>query len=272
MIKLDNEYHSCYDELVAYLFTGFENNLLKISEKLTAHEIIIYSILLHRCIEEQNEELIISYTEIQKLRNKRCGKMKALDDLTLQAYDKAFYGLSNKIVKYDLDDKRKKYKITYKQHQHPIIIVSDVKLEQNGNKIINCSLGPLGKTLIESKRYSTLVPKKYFQLNFNEITTYEISLYVCRIIYIERKKKKTNTTITFKSILSNINKYINCNNELISNLNYYNYNGPNKKKLYNNVISKTNELLDDLLKEDKISSYEYKNISDCTKWIINYSN
>lgn len=272
MIKNENEYHSCYDEMLNYIFNNIDNDLVKTTEQLTAHEIIIYSILLHKCIEEKKEESSISYTELQKLRNKRSGKNKAIDTLTLQAYDKAIYCLANNYVSYNLNDKRTKYKITYKQYEHPLLILDDVKEEANGNKIIKYSLGPFGKTLIESKRYSTLVPRKYFQLNFNETTAYQIALYICRIIYIERRKKKTSTTITLKSILSNINKFGNHNNQLISVSNCYDYNGPNKKRLYDNVINRTNELLDELISEEKIISYEYKDIKSSIKWIINYNN
>jgi hypothetical protein len=209
---------------------------------------------------------------LQKVRNKRYGKTKVLDDLTLEAYDKAIIGLANNYVEYDLKDKRKKYKITYRKHSHPLLIIYSLKQETSGNKVITCSLGPLGKTLLESKRYSTLIPRKYFQLNINEISTYQIALYVCRIIYIERRKKKKSSTITLKSVLMNINKYVNCNGRLISISSCFDYKGPNKKRLYNNIINKTEELLEDLLNEDIIINYRSMKLDDCIKWTINYNN
>ena len=272
MTFIDNEYHSCYDELLTYLFNNSSNDILKVSDSLTAHEIIIYSLLLHKCIEEHSEESATSYLEIQKLRKKRCGKTKILDDLTLNAYDKAIYGLANKIINYNLGDRRKKYKITYKEHNHPLLKLYAATIEPNGNRIINYSLGPFGKMLIESKRYSTLVPNKYFQLNFSETATYQIALYICRIIYIERRKKKNFTTISLKSILSNTNKFNKCNNELIGKSNCYEYKGPNKKRICTNIIKKTNEILETLLQEEKITHYEFKIINNCSKWLINYNN
>ncbi len=248
---------------------------------LSAQEMIIYSLLLSKCIEEKNEEQVISYKEIQHMRNKRVGKSKLLDDTTLKAYDKAFLGLCKKQIYYDLGDTREKYKITYRSSRHPLLIVHDVKVLCNGDKIIKYSLGPFGKTLIESKRYSNLVPRKYFQLNFNETMTYQIALYVCKILFIERRKRKTTVTITLNSIMKNINKFMMTKKyDLVKCCIAAYFTGPNTKRLWSNVIIKVNELLETLKIELKIRDfkgtydvientpylydYQYKDV----KWII----
>lgn len=251
---------------------------------LTAHEIIIYSILLHKCIEEQSEECTISYKEIQQLRGKRIGKSKLLDNTTMNAYDKAFSGLCEKYIKYNLGTSRQKYKITYRKHSHPLLIINDIQQLCNGDMFINYSLGPFGKTLIESKRYSNLVPKQYFQINFNEVMVYQIALYICRIIYINRKKSKP-ITITLNSIMKNISKFMNTEKYgLVKYCCALYYGGPNVKRLWDSVIIKVAELLETLKKELKINSYhgnyeiiknslylekdQYKEV----KWIIYLNN
>lgn len=251
---------------------------------LTAQEMIIYSLLLHKCIDNQNEEQTISYKEIQILRNKRIGKSKLLDDITQKAYDKAFLGLCQKRISYDLGETRKKYKITYRTATHPLLIVNGVQELCNGDKIINYSLGPFGKTLIESKRYSTLVPTKYFQLNFNETMTYQIALYICKIIFIERRKRKDTVTITLNSIMKNINKFmVTQKYDLVKCCMAAYYTGPNIKRLWYGVIMKVDELLETLKGELKIRDfkgtyeiiehsiysydYQYKNV----KWVIYFN-
>lgn len=249
------EHNSCY--FLEHNFYEETTRIYNNAYDLTAQEMIIYSLLLSKCIEEKNEEQVISYEEIQYMRNKRVGKSKLLDDTTLRAYDKAFLGLCQKRIQYDLGDSREKYKITYRSSNHPLLIVYDVENSCNGNKTIKYSLGPFGKTLIESKRYSNLVPRKYFQLNFNETMTYQIALYVCKILFIERRKRKGTVTITLNSIMKNINKFmVTKKYDLVKCCIASNFTGPNTKRLWDRVISKVDELLETLKSELKIRDFK----------------
>ena len=230
---------------------------------LTAHEIIIYSLLLHKCIENQSEEQEISYSELQRLRHKRIGKTKVLDDATKQAYNNAFQGLGKKRIKYSLDTKKRSKKITYGEGEHPLLIIRNVSCLENGDKIIKYSLGRFGKTLIEAKQYSTLVPAEYFKINFNEVMTYQIALYVCRILFIQKqprkKQKQPEFTIKLTSIMKNTSKFIN--SEKYGIVKYgcslYYYNGENTKRYWESTIKKVNELLETLKHEYKIKDYKF---------------
>lgn len=251
LIQRNTENNSCY---YANNFTNnpcYYNNVFD----LTAHEILIYSLLLHKCIVEQSEVSTISYKELQQLRNKRVGNSKVVDDATLNAYDKAFEGLCSKRIKYDIGNSRQNKNITYRQYEQPLLMVWDLKELSNGDMIFNYSLGPFGKTLIESKRYSNLVPAKYFTLNFKEVMSYEIALYVCRMIYINKKKKKP-IIITLNSIMKNISKFMNTEKYgLVKYCDALYYSGPNVRRLWNSVIMKVIELLDTLKDELKIKDY-----------------
>lgn len=285
-------YHSCYDEMLSSLFLTPKNlkskdvktrtvelyskatdtkgnNFLNFNVSMTAHEILVYSLLLHKCIENSVENSTISYKELQLLRNKRCGRNVVIDSDTLKAYNNAFKGLCNKYIKYYYENKSKKSKITYYKGEHPLLLISKVDNLNNNDKVINYSLGPFGKMLLEKRRYSTLLPNKYFQINFNEIMTYESALYICRIIYMERRKKKDYITITLNSIMKNTNKYVIKNKELIKVGTCLEYDGHNIKRLWNLVMNNVNEILNQLKIEFVIKDYmiqdlnsnrEYKNI------------
>ena len=215
-MKHNVEYHSCYDELLSMLFNKMKakNNdkYVKLvnskdeDSSLTAQEILIYSLLLHKCIESNYHKETITYKELQELRNKRTGNIEVLDKVTYEAFRTAFRGLSTKYVDYDLMESRTSNRITHRKEKHPLIKLCNIKTIGT-DKLISYSLGPFGQTLIESKRYSTLIPNKYFQIGFKEIMKYELALYVCKILYMERRKKKDSITIKLPSIMKNINKY-----------------------------------------------------------------
>ena len=218
---------------------------------MTAQEIILYSLLLHKCIESNCEQETISYKELQELRNKR----ETLDMITYKAFNTAFKGLCTKYVDYDLKECRQKIKISHRKGNHPLVIVR--KVNTNGtDKLICYSLGPFGKTLIESKRYSTLVPNKYFQIGFKEIMKYELAIYVCKILYLERRKKKDSITIKLPTIMKNINKYQTIDNQLVRLSNCLEYHGPNIKRLWELMRNSVNELLYELKREYKIKDYD----------------
>lgn len=288
-----NNYHSCYDEMLSCLFlastnltsdnskevilysknTDLKEGCTKYDVSMTAHEILIYSILLHKCIETKSEMSKISYKELQLLRNKRYGKNKVIDNDTLKAYDKAFKGLCNKYVKYNYKNKSKRIKITYSSAEHPLVLINNIDSLNNNDKVISYSLGPFGKTLLEKKRYSTLVPKKYFQINFNEIMIYESALYICRIIYMERRKRKDSISITLNSIMKNTNKYVARDGQLLRAGTCLEYRGHNIRRLWKLIIKNVNEILEQLKLEYVIKDFaiqdlnvnrEYKNI----KWKV----
>ena len=264
-MKHVTEYHSCYDELLSMLLNKQKsnNNDKKVNlvtnagkeTTLTAQEIILYSLLLHKCIESNFQQETITYKELQELRNKRVGKVEILDIFTYEAFNKSFRGLCTKYVDYDLKESRLKSKISHRKEKHPLVIIRSVKT--NGtNKLISYSLGPFGKTLIESKRYSTLVPSKYFQVRFKEIMKYELALYVCKILYLERRKKKDSITIKLPTIMKNINKYQTIDNQLVRLSNCLEYHGPNIKRLWELMRNSVNELLYELKCEYKIKDYD----------------
>lgn len=250
---------------------------------LTAHEIIVYSLLLHKCIETQSEKQEISYSELQQLRGKRVGKTTLLDSATSKAYDNALKGLCKKRVKYNLGDSKRKKKITYVKAEHYLLkIIDNVKVLSNGDKIIKYSLGKFGQTIIQSGQYSTLVPAAYFKINFKEVMSYQIALYICRIIFMQRRKNKP-TTIKLISVMKNTSKFVN--SEKYGIVKYgcslYYYNGENTKRYWNTTIRKVEELLKILKSECKIkdytsinaissshdgTNYDYQNV----KWIIHF--
>ncbi len=298
MKKRKTNYHSCYDKILSTLFTmtDIENcervKLMdegkdylvcltsskdNVGSNINAHEIIIYILLLHKCIMSQNETETISYKEIQLLRGKRVGKSQILDNKTLKAYDNSFSGMANKRIHYKLLNLKHRRIITYNAYSHPLLIISNVQVMPNRDKIIKYSLGPFGKMLIEAKNYSTLVPSKYFKINFNQIVQLQVALYVCKILYLERRKKKQNITITLNSIMNNINRFVDSSKYgLVKTCKAIDYVGTNVGRLWNYVINTTNDLLNTLKQECTIKDY-YSNYNSSilskddyqnTKWII----
>lgn len=280
-MKQNVEMHSCYDELLSMLFlndikqinTNDKYVMLLDGQSLTAHEVLLYSLLLHKCIEDNSEKASISYREIQTLRNKRCGATSLLDEDTYMAYNTAFRGLCTKRLKYDLGNNTKRTKITYERKEQPVILVYDRKKQNNRDTLIHYSLGAFGMTLLESRRYSTLVPNKFFQVNFNEIMTYELALYICRIIYMNRRKKSKQITIKLESVMRNTNKYMIENNKLTKVSSCLEYNGPNIKRLWDLIASKVNQVLEQLKVEYKIEDYIIQGVNSGkdytnTKWKV----
>lgn len=259
LIGCVQEQYGCYYQSVVYseITKQVKNCNYDNSFDLTAHEIIIYTLLLSKCIENQSEVQEISYKEIQMMRNKRIGKTKLLDVSTFNAYNKAFAGLSRKKLKYDLLNSRRSKKITYRKGEHPLLIVLDVKKIDNGDRYIKYSLGQFGKTLIESKRYSTLVPKSYFRINFNEVMHLQIALYVCKLLYINQRKKSKTMTLQLSSILKNITRWGESEKFGLVKLGYpmFDTNSDNNKRSWDHIVRVTIELLDTLKAELKIKDY-----------------
>ena len=67
--KFNLDYHSCYDELLQlFIEPSSKDNKAMLVKKsyFTAQEIILYYLLLSKCINEQDEEQVITYRELQQ--------------------------------------------------------------------------------------------------------------------------------------------------------------------------------------------------------------
>lgn len=175
---------------------------------LTAHEIIVYSILLSKCILAQKPYAEISLKEIHRdYRGKQCGKTILMDAESRKAYIKALRGLTNKIVRYDLGKTRKNKRITKRKSQHPLLKVVSRVDEKSGDFTIKYSLGDFGRTLIQSKRYSNLMPISCYSVGFKSIHRFLIYYYICRMVYINKNKKGKTFTLSIKAIMNATCRY-----------------------------------------------------------------
>lgn len=212
--RLQNQFSN--QEITPQIKTYIAKTTVSSGILLANRDIIIYRILLSHYINNQeNGYATITLDEIhQKYRDKnfmyKSGKDR-FDKDTLQAYEQAFRKLCSltiqvkfehskmKSFKYFLD----KDKMTFYQ---PLLKTNvDVFTVDLTAVPITYSLGDLGTYFLNGGRYNQIMPREFYELRFNQIDTFNIALYICRMIFINRRKKEI--TIRVSTLLSNIMKY-----------------------------------------------------------------
>lgn len=183
----------------------------------TAQDIILYRILLSHYINNQvNGVATISLDIIHKgYRDKTFryekGKKKYNDD-TFQAYINTLNKLMNIKAIINFTDSNLKIAKYYKSNEEydissPLLQISNGITRDNIDTVeIKYSLGKIGDYFVNSKQYGQLVSKEIYSLRFNQIDTFNIAIYVARMIIINKRWKK-NINIYVSTILARTMKY-----------------------------------------------------------------
>lgn len=177
-----------------------------------------------KTIGTKNGDIVITIKEIhQKYRNKTLKKFSQIDEKTVESYIKAIKALSKKKVTVNTEackDKIryiKRYEITCNidtmLHYTAILSEDRTKLVS-----IKYNLGNFGKLLLASKRMTSQFPVELLECSYKEITKIFIGLYISKILFINKKKKKSEKGITISALA------------ILRNIVFYDTNGNNTSK------------------------------------------
>ena len=108
-----------------------------------------------------------------------------------------------------------------------------------------------------SKRFSDILPIDIIRLPYKQISVLYIGLYLSRLIFINRRKKKTQFNVTIKSIMNNIMLHkVNGDNTGITLLSKLQQSIPNKYSYICNFRNHLEMVLRMLTENKSIASYE----------------
>lgn len=183
-------------------------------------EIIMYLILFNHYVEnidhiDEDGNIVITMKEIHcKYRNKTLKMYSQIDNSTYKSYTQAIKLLSLK--KISVDTYQARDKIAYiRKNDIPsftdYIIYRTPIMSKDGKKLvaIKYNLGKFGKLILTSKRMTSAFPVELLEKTYKEVGQVLIGLYISKILYINRNKKKTDNVIIISvpSILKNIVYY-----------------------------------------------------------------
>lgn len=245
------------------------NQILVQMVLLTAQDIMIYRILLSHYINYQQNG--IATITLDKIHNEYRGKTfmykkgaERYDRETLQAYIKTFKKLRMLTINIRFSESKlnsfKSFKDKDKTFfQHKMLIFHNQITTDNVSDVeIKYSLGDFGTYLCNSRQYGQLLPNEMYQLRFNQIDTFNLAVYIARMIVINRRTRK-EITIYVSTLLSRINKYdMKGYSTSYTYLKYLEELEPVKRnKKIKHIEEQLNIILDMLVKEHRIKKYEY---------------
>lgn len=238
----------------------------------TSHDIYFYRILLSHYINNQvNGIANISLETIHlKYRNKdflRTGDEK-YDTQTLKSYLECVHKLRTLeiLIQFGSSNLRA-FKSYIKNdicffHQPLLKLINEniTSDELKEGVELQYSMGMFGDYILNSGQYGQILPPEIFGLRFNQVNTFNIGVYLGKLIYINRRYKKVYK-VSVTTILTRFNKY--AKNGHTTSTNYFNYltsldatKRAKKVKLINEQLS---YVLDLLVKNGSIVKYEYNN-------------
>lgn len=257
------------DQLSEEQYKKFYRLMISKHLLLSAQDIILYRILLSHFINNQvNGIASISLDIIHKKYrgkvykyNKENGKY---DSETLNAYINSFNKLLN--IKVIINFGRSNLKVAkyYKFNEifdisSPLLQVSEGITRDNIDKLeFKYKLGRIGEYFVNSKQYGQLLPKKLYSLRFNQIDTFNMSIYFIRMIVINKRWKK-DIKINVSTLLSRIMKYnIKGYNTLFTYLQYITLLEPVKRdKKIKHIEAQLKYVLNTFKEEKIITDYKY---------------
>ena len=185
----------------------------------TAQDIIIYRILLSHYINNQvNGVATITFDILHKKYRKKAFKYEKgkdkYDDDTLDAYITSIKKLINLKVIINFTNSNLKIAKIYNSNDKSQLVDTFVKakvskninLTKIGSSEIHYSLGKLGDMFLTSKQCGQLLPEDIYSLRFNQIDTFNMAIYIGRMIIINRRWRK-QLTIYISTMLSKMMKY-----------------------------------------------------------------
>lgn len=247
----------------------FVNQVLVQSILFTAQDIMIYRILLSHYINYQQDGIAtITLDMIHNQYRRKTFVYKAgadrFDKDTLKAYINVFRKLTSLDITMRFgESKLKSFKYLKEKDKrffkHKLLTFHNEVTADNISKIeIKYSLGDFGTYICTSKQYGQFLPSTLYQLRFNRIDTFNMAVYIGRMIVINRRKRN-EITIHVSTLLSRINKY-NMKGYSISltYLEYLTQLDPIKRnKKIKHIQEQLNRILTTLAEENRIKKYEY---------------
>lgn len=170
----------------------------------TTHELILLIILFDFKLKYPDNSISLSYIH-QRYRNKRIGKTYVMSKADLDAYKIALNGLQTKMIMLKTNNTRYRFHQDHKEiNNQSIFDITEINSKSNGDLIFKYSFKEYGEIISKSRRYSNMLPIDILRIPYKQIMKLYIALYISRLIFINRKKKKLEFTITIDSIMKNI--------------------------------------------------------------------
>lgn len=245
------------------------NEMLVKGVLFTAQDIMIYRILLSHYINYQQNG--VATITLDKIHNEYRGKTfmykkgaERYDKETLQAYINTFRKLMTLTINIRFSQSKLKSFKSFKDkdktffHHKLLIFHSPVNATNISEIEFKYSLGDFGTYLCNSRQYGQLIPQEMYQLRFNQIDTFNLGVYIARMIVINRRYRK-EITIYVSTLLSRINKYdMKGYSTSLTYLKYIEQLEPVKRnKKIKHIQEQLNYILDLLVKDHIIKKYEY---------------
>ena len=211
-MKKEQVFYTFHDELFYQLALpktkvkegGASLKLTNESELLTTQELFLIMILLDHYKKNDGLGVPISFRDIQvNYRNKRLGKRHYLPRKDYVAYVRALNGLQDKWINLDVKQRKRYHIKATKYDNNPLLRLNSSRVEC-GDIVFEYGLGEFGDVLLQSKRFSDIIPIDIVRLSYQQITAVYLALYLSRLIFINKRKKNHAFTITVNSLMENV--------------------------------------------------------------------
>lgn len=262
------------EEIQFFLYT------LKRRLVFNAQDIFIYRILCSHWINNQVDGIAtITLDKIHKTYRSKAFKYEKgkdkYDEETLNAYYRVFVKLIGINIALDFRQSHLQIANYYrfndieKINGNMLEIVGEIDKSTISKASIKYNLGVLGKYFLNTRQCGQLLPKEIYSLRFNQIDTFNMSIYISRMI-IMNNKRKSDTRIVVSTMLLKIMKYDKSGtNRLITYSQYIAaLDAVKRNKIIKNIEAQILYILELLKTKECISEYtiqgkfNYKYIKD----------
>lgn len=267
MIKKEKILYAYHDELFYNLIIPKANTnndktsikLLRNNKLFSAQEVFMLMIILDHLKKTNGIGVPLDFKYIHtSYRNRRLGKKQSVPKPDYKNYVRALNRLNKKWISLKIKNARKRYHINNSSGLNYKKLININYTEGiMGNITFDYSLGELGNILLVSKRFSDILPIDVIRLSYKQISVLYIALYLSRLVFINRRKKKAEFNVTIKSIMQNIMLHkVNGDNTGMTLLSKLEQNIPNKYSYINNFKKHLEMVLKMLVDNKNIKSYE----------------
>ena len=206
--------YTFHDELFYDLIMPHKENkkrktsveLLGNNQSFTTHELFLIFILLDHYKKFGSIDCHLTFSHIHKnYRNKRTGRTIVMNQKELQIYKNAINSLQQKRIKLEIKNTRKRYGVnnTYISDFRLLIITAYTE-QENGDISFDYTLSQYGQVLLNSKRFSDILPIEILHISYQQAMILYIGIYLSRLIFINQRKKQSEFTINISSIMKHI--------------------------------------------------------------------
>lgn len=176
------------------------------NQTFTSHELFLIIILLDHYKKYGSIDCSLTFSHIHKnYRNKRTGRTIVMSEDELKIYKEAINSLQHKKIELEIKNTRKKYGVnnTYISDFRLLIITAYTESD-NGDISFNYTFSQYGQILLDSKRYSDILPIELLHISYQQVMLLYIGIYLSRLIFINQRKKQSDFMINISSIMKHI--------------------------------------------------------------------